>query len=180
MAGVANNSYESSDVARVYDVKNAGRADFEFYLKLAGELADGRPDFHVLDIGCGTGVLGVDLAHAGYAVTGVDPAQGMIDVARNRPGGDAVTWIHGYAGDVPDGFADLAIMTGHVAQYFLTAESWADVLAQVHRALRPGGWRSRAATPVPELGTVGYRSTPRGDFHTPMADRSRPGSNSWK
>lgn len=63
----------------------------------------------------------------------------MLEVARGRPGADACTWIHGYASDVPDATADLAVMSGHVAQYFLTAEAWDQVLAEVHRALRPGG-----------------------------------------
>lgn len=137
---VTQNSYQTPEVAQVYDAKNAGRDDFEFYLQLAGELSAGIPDFAVLDIGCGTGALGVQMAAAGYGVTGVDPAEAMLEVARNRPGGEAGTWIHGYAGDVPDAVADLAIMTGHVAQYFLTEEAWAEVLGEAHRALRPGGW----------------------------------------
>lgn len=137
---MTQNSYESARVARAYDAKNSRRDDFAFYQQLAAELSQGRPDFVVLDIGCGTGALGVQLAAAGYRVTGVDPAAAMLEVARSRPGGDACTWIHGYAQDVPDATADLAVMTGHVAQYFLTEEAWAEVLAQVARALRPGGW----------------------------------------
>lgn len=137
---MTQNSYLTPEVARVYDVKNAGRQDVEFYLQLAAELSAGNPDFAVLDIGCGTGALGARLAAAGYRVTGVDPSEAMLDVARSRPGGDACTWIHGYAADVPDAGADLALMTGHVAQYFLTAEAWHEVLTEAYRALRPGGW----------------------------------------
>lgn len=134
------NSYDEPEVAQAYDAKNSQRDDFEFYRRLAGELGAGNPDFAVLDIGCGTGALGVQMASAGYRVTGVDPSVAMLDVARNRPDGDACTWIHGYAGDVPDAVADLAIMTGHVAQYFLTEETWVEVLTEASRALRPGGW----------------------------------------
>lgn len=134
------NSYERERVARVYDAKNSRRDDFEFYQGLAAELSGGDPDFAILDIGCGTGAFGVQMAAAGYRVTGVDPAEAMLEVARNRPGGEACTWIHGYTQDIPDATADLAIMTGHVAQYFLSEEAWAEVLTEVHRALRPGGW----------------------------------------
>lgn len=140
VANVTQNSYLEPEVAQAYDAKNSGRDDVEFYRWLAGKLSAGNPDFAVLDIGCGTGALGVQMAADGHRVTGVDPADAMLDVARNRPGGDACTWIHGYAGDVPDAVADLVVMTGHVAQYFLTEEAWGEVLAEAYRALRPGGW----------------------------------------
>lgn len=137
---MAHSGYENPSAARTYDLENSGRSDFEFYLQLASELShDSSGDFAVLDIGCGTGALGVDLAAAGYRVTGVDPALAMLDVARSRSGGDQVTWVHGYASDVGESSADLAIMTGHVAQYFTTDEAWAEVLGHAYNALRPGG-----------------------------------------
>lgn len=136
---MTQNSYDTAKVAQLYDEKNSGRHDHDFYLELAGEFSAGNPDFAVLDIGCGTGALGVEFAAAGHRVTGVDPAAAMLDVARARPGGERVTWIHGYADAVPDAVADLVVMTGHVAQYFLTGEEWAEVLRHTHRALRPGG-----------------------------------------
>lgn len=136
---VTQSGYDKSSVAQVYDAKNSGRWDFDFYLGLAQELSEGVEGFAVLDIGCGTGALGVELARARYQVTGVDPAQAMLETARTRPGGDRAAWIHGYADDVPDDIADLVIMTGHVAQYFITDEAWAEVLHHAHRALRPGG-----------------------------------------
>ena len=37
-----------------------------------------------LDVGCGTGVLAARLAAAGYAMTGVDPSAGMLEVLRAR------------------------------------------------------------------------------------------------
>lgn len=99
---MTKNGYDKPSVAQVYDVKNSGRWDFDFYLALAQELSEGVDGFAVLDIGCGTGALGVELAQAGYEVTGVDPAAAMLETARTRPGGDLATWIHGSASDVPD------------------------------------------------------------------------------
>lgn len=135
------NPYENPETARTYDEENAGRQGFDFYLELARELSPDGTGLSVLDIGAGTGALGVELAAAGHRVTGVDPALAMLQVARHRPGGDGdhVTWIHGYADAAPEGAADLAIMTGHVAQYFTTADSWRELLAHARRALRPGG-----------------------------------------
>lgn len=123
------------DLARTYDAENAGRWDHDFYLDLARRLRAGR----VTDLGCGTGVLAADLADAGHAVTGIDPAPAMLQIARTRPGGQRVRWLEGTAADLPDDDADLVVMEGHVAQYFLTDTQWAHTLGHIHRTLRPGG-----------------------------------------
>jgi SAM-dependent methyltransferase len=72
-------------------------------------------------------------------VVGVDPARASLDVARTKPGADAVRWIQGDATTLPPLTADLAFMTGNVAQVFLTDEEWMSTLAGIHSALRPGG-----------------------------------------
>jgi SAM-dependent methyltransferase len=82
------------------------------------------------------------LARQGYRLIGADPAPAMVDIARRRPYGDRVRWVCGNAGrlaalDPLD--ADLAIMTGHVAQFFVTDESWHEALTALRAALRPGG-----------------------------------------
>lgn len=111
---------EDPRLAVVYDVECAGRWDHDFYLGLAGELDVAS----VVDIGCGTGVFVADCARRGLRALGVDPAEAVLDLARARSA-DAgldglVTWTHGHAGDVPDDVADLVIMMGHVAQYFIS------------------------------------------------------------
>jgi len=60
-------------------------------------------------------------------------------VARHKPGAGLVRWVHGDAAALPPLQADLATMTGNVAQVFVTDEEWAAVLGAVHEALRPGG-----------------------------------------
>lgn len=91
------------------------------------------------DIGCGTGALAVELAAAGHRVIGVDPAAEMLALARSRPGGDAVDWLHGDATALAADAVDLIVMTGHVAQVFLDDAAWDALLAAARRALRPGG-----------------------------------------
>ncbi|HIW99842.1 MAG TPA: methyltransferase domain-containing protein [Candidatus Nesterenkonia stercoripullorum] len=127
---------EDPDFVEVYDVENAGRWDHDFYLDLAEQLGARR----VVDVGCGTGVLTVDLAARGVQVTGVDPAGAMLDVARARPAAESVTWVHGTAADLPAQTFDYAVMEGHVAQYFLHRCEWDDALTHTHRALVPGGY----------------------------------------
>lgn len=71
-------------------------------------------------------------------MTGVDPSSGMLGVARHRPSGECVRWIEGDASQLDEAQADLAIMTGHLAQVILDDERWEATLAATHRTLRPG------------------------------------------
>ncbi|TDS85445.1 class I SAM-dependent methyltransferase [Nesterenkonia aurantiaca] len=130
------------ELVAIYDVENSGGWDHEFYLELAEELGAE----HVADIGCGTGVFGILLAEHGIEVTGVDPSAAMIDVARSRSGAGTAArlnpqprWIHGFADQLTSQAADLAVMEGHVAQYFLARADWEAVLGHAFRALKPGG-----------------------------------------
>jgi SAM-dependent methyltransferase len=121
--------------AAVYDVANPSRDDFEFYMELAG-----RSPIRVLDLGCGTGVLAVDLARRGHDVTGLDPAAAMLEIARRRPGGERVRWIEGDARRFAlDDRFDLAVMSGHAFQVFLEPEDVAAVMRGVREHLAPGG-----------------------------------------
>jgi SAM-dependent methyltransferase len=121
----------------VYETVNAYAPGTQpdFYLGLAAELGVRS----VVDLGCGTGLITRELARQGYDVTGVDPAFAMLEVARHRPDGERVRWIHGDASLLPAGEADLAIMSGHVAQFFADDDEWAGALRALWRALRPGG-----------------------------------------
>lgn len=102
----------------------------------------------MLDVGCGTGCLAILLADSGRTVVGVDPAEASLDVARSKDPGGRITWVHGDARlmvefaastTAPGAGFDLAVMTGNVAQVFLTDDDWARALRGVHAALRPGG-----------------------------------------
>jgi SAM-dependent methyltransferase len=122
-------------LAFIYDAFDGDRVDLDAYVAIADELAAR----FVLDIGCGTGNLGVRLAAGGRNVVGVDPAEASLEIARSKDGAAAVTWIHGDVTALPALDADLAVMTGNVAQVFLTDDDWAGVLRAVGSALRPGG-----------------------------------------
>jgi SAM-dependent methyltransferase len=123
-------------LAPVYDAFGRERGDLAAYLGLAGELGAER----VLDVGRGTGSLGVLLAQAGRTVMAVDPARASLEVAKAKDGAAAVTWVCAGAGQVPLFDADLAVMTGNVAQVFLVDDEWERVLLAVRAALRPGGF----------------------------------------
>jgi SAM-dependent methyltransferase len=129
------NYYSTPELAAHYDEDCEGRTDFPFYLALAQTLQAQR----IIDIGCGTGLLCSQLAAQGHSLLGLEPQATMLDLARAQPSASAARWIHGTADDLPNGWADLVLMTGHVAQYFLDDDAWHHVLAEVHRSLRPDG-----------------------------------------
>ncbi len=122
-------------LARVYDAFDGDRDDLDLYVDLIAE----REVRHVLDIGCGTGSLAVLLAGNGIAVTAVDPAAASLDVARDKDAAHHVTWIHGDAMTLPPLQVDVAVMTGNVAQVFLTDDEWVAALRGIRRALKAHG-----------------------------------------
>lgn len=114
---------------------NPFAADTEFYLRLAAGLSAAT----IVDVGCGTGLLACELAGRGHRVVGVDPSGAMLDFARHRPGGEKVRWMEGDARRLGEVGAELAIMTGHVAQIIRDDEDWSATLAAIYKALRSGG-----------------------------------------
>ncbi|MEV7599060.1 class I SAM-dependent methyltransferase [Kitasatospora sp. NPDC089797] len=127
--------YGHPRLASVYDPLDPDRPDLDAYLELARERGARR----ALDIGCGTGVFALLLAGLGIEVVGVDPAAASIEVARAKPGGEAVRWICGQADELPPLDADLATMTANVAQAIADPDAWRRTLRGARQALRPGG-----------------------------------------
>ena len=135
MAAVPDAIFAHPLLARIYDEFEGVRDDLDIYVALVRELGAQS----VLDIGCGTGSLPMLLADRGITVTGVDPAAASLEVARGKDPADVVTWIHGDATTLPPLQVDLAVMTGNVAQVFLTDDDWAATLHGIRRALKPAG-----------------------------------------
>lgn len=94
---------------------------------------------NLLDLGCGTGRLALGIAATARQVTGVDPAAASLDAARRKQGAASVTWLHGTSADLPSRAFDAAVMTSHVAQFFVDDAEWGRTLSDLHRALVPGG-----------------------------------------
>ncbi len=108
----------------------------KFYLDLAKKLSANI----IIDIGCGSGLLTCELVKLGHKMIGIEPSKFMLELARKSPCGNQVRWIEGDALFLSDFNADLAIMTGHVAQFHLEDEYWLKALKSIHKALRPGGF----------------------------------------
>ena len=133
--GVPDAIFAHPRLAAVYDAFDGPRDDLAAYLGIATELgAD-----HVLDVGCGTGSLAILLAGTGRKVVAADPAAASLGVARSKDTTGAVSWVHADAARLPAAGAGLAVMTGNVAQVFLTDHDWAQALQAIGAALRPHG-----------------------------------------
>ncbi len=123
------------DFEAAYDELNADQSDYRFYTNLALGL-----DVHrAVDLGCGTGTLALMMAAQGITVTGIDPDPNMLRVARTKPQLGNVTWLEGDSSCVEPRSADLAVMTGHVAQIFVEDDSWHQVLTHLREALQKRG-----------------------------------------
>lgn len=117
----------------------------EFWVTVAPPPGDAEIDFlrgifgeggALLDVACGAGRYTIPLAHAGYAMTGVDLSDEFLNVAKEREPG--IDWHRGDIRDLPwvDRF-DGALCFGNSFGYFPRDETL-QLLRGVARALRPG------------------------------------------
>lgn len=113
---------------------------------------------HVLDVGCGTGVVARHAAArvgARGSVTGVDPNRSMLAVARELGAGlePPVTWLEGDATDLPVAAVSVDVALCQQALQFVADPAAA--LAELHRVTVPGG-RLGVATCRPLVHQPGY------------------------
>lgn len=71
---------------------------------------------------------------------GMEPSKEMLNLARQSACGQQVKWIKGDALKLIEFKADMAIMTGHVAQFYVDDEYWYSALKYIHKAIRHGGY----------------------------------------
>lgn len=115
------------------------------------DAADISPGDHLLDVGCGTGVVAREAltrVGTGGRVVGVDPNDGMLTVARRKPG---VEWSTGVAEALPFEADTFDVVVSQFAMMFF--EDREQSVQEMSRVLKPGGrvviatWASLVDTP---------------------------------
>jgi ubiquinone/menaquinone biosynthesis C-methylase UbiE len=89
-----------------------------------------------LDLGCGTGVAGVRVAHCGVPTIGVDLSAGMLAVARARR---QLPVAEADMRQLPFGAGAMALVVAFYSIQHVPRHELRDVLSEVARVLRPGG-----------------------------------------
>jgi SAM-dependent methyltransferase len=131
--------WQGSDAPRGddYDARWAAMAE-------RGENPHGEVEFlerrgatSVLDAGCGTGRIAIELDRRGHDVVGVDLDGGMLDAARrNAP---HLTWVHGDLSTMDLGRSfDTVVLAGNV-MVFVAPGSEGSVVTAAARHLASGG-----------------------------------------
>ncbi|WP_409340664.1 class I SAM-dependent methyltransferase [Paenibacillus sp. MBLB4367] len=124
-------------IAEMYEqiVKHDGLDRYVYILDQVKEYG-GADKKRICDIGCGPGVLSVQLANSGAKVTGIDLSGKMLSLARVKS--DAVEWIE-------DDAMSLTSIANHSMDFVVSNLMLMDVpdfmavFNQAHRVLVPGG-----------------------------------------
>lgn len=119
----------------------AGRKDILFFRRLGLRL--GGP---VLDLGCGTGPLAIDLAGAGLEVVGVDSSHYMLDIAREKrdklppTSKERLNFVEGDMQDFPwQSQFSVALLARGTFLHLLSSEEQLRCLENVRKLLLLGG-----------------------------------------
>jgi SAM-dependent methyltransferase len=132
-----------SALARYYDLENAGfTEDLDFWLDLADEHGD-----PILELGCGTGRVLLNLARRGHAVTGIDNSPEMLARLHAKLGAASGQHLAAVPQIVQASLEDfelpqrfrLAIVPFNTFMHLLTTEAQLAALERIRRHLAPDG-----------------------------------------
>ena len=132
-----------------FEKPEASLEQYETPAVLASDLlhlawSHGDLEGRVLDLGCGTGILGIGAAVYGASVVGVDIDGDALEIARNNAAksdvSEATDWIRGDMNAVPVRHAETVVMNppfgaqnrGADRPFLRAAENVADVIYTVH------------------------------------------------
>ena len=131
-------------LAPFYDAINA-EIDYkkwaDFIEEIFNKECKARPEL-VLDLGCGTGRMTLELADRGYDMTGIDYSPEMLDIARSaaEEGGKDVLWL---CQDMREfelyGTVDAAVCCLDCINHLETVEDLEKCFSLIHNYLIPDG-----------------------------------------
>ena len=100
------------------------------------------PAAEVVDIGCGTGTIVLELAGDAARLQGIDVSGEMVKISRRRAkeqGADNVDFRRATVSEGLQGFADESLDAVLAFNILHLVEDWREVLSAIHERLRPGG-----------------------------------------
>jgi ubiquinone/menaquinone biosynthesis C-methylase UbiE len=118
-----------------------------------------RPGDVVLDLGCGTGTIALELAPHAQRVTGIDVSGEMLKLARRKASDANVANVEFVQAGLVEGLArfEPASIDGVCAYNVLhLTPDWRDALRSIHERLKPGGFFV-SSTPCLAESIVPYR-----------------------
>jgi SAM-dependent methyltransferase len=120
----------------VYRAERSRAADVAFYLELAREAAG-----PVLELGCGTGRVLLEIAAAGFPCTGLDVSAAMLTALRKKPFPPSLRLVCSQmqSFDLGGDRFMLIYSAFRAFQHLYTVEDQLACLRQVRRHLAPGG-----------------------------------------
>jgi SAM-dependent methyltransferase len=138
---MASNRWMAGDAPRgdAYDRRFDELAARAVDMHGEADLIDSYDPASVLDAGCGTGRVAIELGRRGRAVSGVDLDPRMLEVARRKA--PAISWVEGDLADpglALDRQFDVVAMAGNVL-IFVAPGTEGSVLSNMVRWLVPGG-----------------------------------------
>ena len=126
------------DVAHIYEQTIPAHVLHHYLRKRAAFIRRRMARGLILDVGCGTGLLGVKLREAGLEVIGLDESLGMLKTCQHVHG------IPSFCGDsaqlpIAANSVDAAVCVAAL-HHVRNAEQIRATLAEMFRVVKPGGW----------------------------------------
>ena len=141
MSSNASNQPTFASFYDFYDGPEYREKQLRMYCELASEV--GGP---VLELACGTGIISIELARAGFHITGLDISPEMLQVAREkvtREDTEVQSRFRLVEGDMKDLHLDeefsLVLIPSNCLRYLTACNDQKDCLQAVHNHLKPGG-----------------------------------------
>jgi 2-polyprenyl-6-hydroxyphenyl methylase / 3-demethylubiquinone-9 3-methyltransferase len=112
---------------------------FPNFQRILAELHIDPHGQRALDVGCGGGLLAEEFARLGFAVTGIDPSDKSIAVARVHAAqsGLQIEYRHGYGDALP--FEDETFDVAYCCDVLEHIPNWGAVIGEFARVLKPSG-----------------------------------------
>src|SRR5919197_1101903 len=110
-----------------------------YFRRILVQLQIDPPGKSALDVGAGGGLLAEEFALMGFRLTGIDPSEQSIEVAKAhaRRNGLEIEYRVGYGDSLP--FPDESFEVAYCCDVLEHIQNWDAVLGEVSRILKSGG-----------------------------------------